>query len=757
MDPLIREHGIHFYNYNEFTNVEKINDTIKKASLKRSGLMVALKSLKDEHETTAFIKELQVLSDVMRHHHPHINQFYGISKDYESQYYLILQYADNGNLRDYLANSKNLSLCDKLRIAIEIAKGLIHLHENKEKIIHRNLHPKNILVHNRTVMISDFGISKEWKTTRGDTGPGVPAYVDPKFLADHKYLRDEKSDVYSFGVLLWEISSGLPPFASCTGKDEIIHKIFKGVRETPVEGTPKEYVDLYIRCWDEEPDNRPSIQEAFEILRQLSGGEEDESEISISPMFETPSINSESLFYGDFKPGSQEEPIEHIIIKEKFDLIAKWIDQSPPKFKFNMRRLLPSTNSYNYEFKLLLKGATYGWRTSLMTLGALAITAKSVEDDAFQALEKTSIEVSGLHRPNSNPENMKQPNASSDIKVIVDNPLVKTLSVYSEELEKYLTNECKVKSYDYSQFSDLKLIGSGRFAMVFSANFQKRTYALKSLNKNLFLDEETSQTLARELKNLYKVDHANVIKFHGISKDLKTGNFMLALQYANGGTLQEHLKEKQKNGSYNILWTELIQIANDIANGLKYLHLNGIIHRDLHSKNILINDEQALISDFGTSKQVTSITSSNSNMHEMIVYMDPQYILNEKGFKRNEKSDIYSLGILLWELTSGISPFYNLSFVDKMLKIAEHNREKIIANTPQDYANLYKRCWSSDSDQRPTITQILTVLEKLLAETATMFNQYIIINHITEPDDIEKHNREEYLEYNPYITCENYG
>ncbi|KAF0379296.1 kinase-like protein [Gigaspora margarita] len=190
MDSLIKttikEHGIHFCNYNEFTSVEKIDEggygTIQKANWKHRGLKVALKGLKVGHEKTvvrAFIKELQSLFHITKHFHPNINQFHGVAKDEESgRYYLILQYANN-----------------------EIAKGLIHLHENREKIIHRDLHSKNILVHNGTIMIADFGISKESKdimmTAKADTGHGVPAYMDPKFLADHKYPRDEKSDVYS--------------------------------------------------------------------------------------------------------------------------------------------------------------------------------------------------------------------------------------------------------------------------------------------------------------------------------------------------------------------------------------------------------------------------------------------------------------------------------------------------------------------------------------------------------------------------------
>ncbi|KAF0420602.1 kinase-like protein [Gigaspora margarita] len=166
----------------------------------------------------------------------------------------------------------NIKLIDEGGFALEIARGIIHLHENQEKIVHRDLHSRNILVHDGKMMIADFGISKhvnknQMITTRAVGG--VPAYMEPKYLADHGYVRDEKSDVYSFGVLLWEISSCRLPFESCKSRDEVIFKIFKGIREEPVEGTPKEYVNLYTHCWDEEPNKRPNIQEVFEVLRHL--------------------------------------------------------------------------------------------------------------------------------------------------------------------------------------------------------------------------------------------------------------------------------------------------------------------------------------------------------------------------------------------------------------------------------------------------------------------------------------------------------
>ncbi|CAG8591133.1 1750_t:CDS:2, partial [Dentiscutata heterogama] len=103
-------------------------------------------------------------------------------------------------------------------------------------------------------------------------------------------------------------------------------------------------------------------------------------------------------------------------------------------------------------------------------------------------------------------------------------------------------------------------------------------------------------------------------------------------------------------------------------------------------------------------------------------------LLDVKRFKqikhkvsRDERSDIYSLGVLLWELTSGIPPFHGLNIATIILEISQNKREKIIVNTPSDYANLIEKCWSSDPDQRPTLDEILIKLENLSNKTTIEF------------------------------------
>ncbi|CAG8666161.1 25692_t:CDS:2, partial [Dentiscutata erythropus] len=198
--------------------------------------------------------------------------------------------------------------------------------------------------------------------------------------------------------------------------------------------------------------------------------------------------------------------------------------------------------------------------------------------------------------------------------------------------------------------------------------------------------------------------------------------------YANGGSLRDHLQSKQKDGFYKILWIDLIRIAKEITSGLAHLHDKNIVHRDLHSMNILINNNVALITDFGISKHLDGITNGAASSRAILAYVEPQQCAQseEKVDEINKKSDIYSLGVLFWELTSGVPPFHNLHSENIAFKIASGVRENIIDNTPLGYAKLIESCWSADPNQRPFLNKVLDELNRLSTETTVEF----IINRI---------------------------
>ncbi|KAF0556958.1 serine/threonine protein kinase [Gigaspora margarita] len=151
-------------------------------------------------------------------------------------------------------------------------KAFIHelkMHNQLDRI--DRIHAGNILIHEGHAKITDFGISRQINTDttihHGIFGR-IP-YMEPRLLRQLDYPHDKRSDIYSFGVLMWEISSGQCPF---NGLDEQTTRlnIIDGNRETPVPGTPDIYRELYVECWDDDPQKRPAIDIVLERLISMN-------------------------------------------------------------------------------------------------------------------------------------------------------------------------------------------------------------------------------------------------------------------------------------------------------------------------------------------------------------------------------------------------------------------------------------------------------------------------------------------------------
>ncbi|RGB23601.1 kinase-like domain-containing protein [Rhizophagus diaphanus] len=206
--------------------------------------------------------------------HKHIIQFYGLTKSQdEEKYSLVLEHADGGTLRDYLRDDTiTFEWKDQLKFAKEIASAILWLHDDKG-IVHGDLHPNNILVHQNTIKLLDFGHSFLKGSDCYNTEVwGVIPYVDSKtFDRGTSYKINEKSDIYSLGVVLWELTSRSSPFNYETKNDHIslMLDIFNGLREKPVQNTNDIFVRLYKKCWEHKPNKRPYICEINKVLNSI--------------------------------------------------------------------------------------------------------------------------------------------------------------------------------------------------------------------------------------------------------------------------------------------------------------------------------------------------------------------------------------------------------------------------------------------------------------------------------------------------------
>ncbi|GBC01762.1 hypothetical protein RclHR1_04320003 [Rhizophagus clarus] len=295
------------------------------------------------------------------------------------------------------------------------------------------------------------------------------------------------------------------------------------------------------------------------------------------------------------------------------------------------------------------------------------------------------------------------PESRPDVNQVYD----EILSQFNEELVRRKMKENDVHYYEHREFNEIKKIEGGFGVVNKGEPHNKKQYTLKYLidKKGSRFEEKDIENLAKQLKILYMISrHNNINSFLGISKD--GFGYVMVLEYANNGNLRDYL-----NVNFDSLnWENKIRMALDITLGLKHLHSKGITHKNLHSNNILVSDGKLLIADLGLPKHLTEATL---NSPEIIGYIDPQ-CYKKINYIRDKKSDIYSLGVLLWEITSGRPPFHTDK--DGTEKVTEQNnlrnrighlnlREKPVGG-PLKYQQLYQKCWDGDPGKRPDIDQI---------------------------------------------------
>ncbi|UZO04256.1 uncharacterized protein OCT59_024647 [Rhizophagus irregularis] len=274
------------------------------------------------------------------------------------------------------------------------------------------------------------------------------------------------------------------------------------------------------------------------------------------------------------------------------------------------------------------------------------------------------------------------------------------------------------KIIDYHDSFNLirsKFIGSGS-ASVYVANWKNTStkYAIKRCVD----DKEVYLTY---LAN----SHENIIQFRGVMNIEDDEKYSLVLEYAEGGTLGKYLRDD----TITLKWENQLKFAKEITSAILWLHVDkGIVHGDIHPNNILIHKDTIKLADFGRSCQRES-ECYNTEVWGVLPYIDPKMLeelvepfpnINQVGqklpYKPNEKSDIYSLGVLFWELTSRLPPFDGLGDDIIMLKILNGLREKPVPNTNVKYNGLYKECWKQEPDERPHISKVNEVLNIIDSE-----------------------------------------
>lgn len=218
------------------------------------------------------------------------------------------------------------------------------------------------------------------------------------------------------------------------------------------------------------------------------------------------------------------------------------------------------------------------------------------------------------------------------------------------------------------RYEIIKTIGEGGMANVYLADDKilERKVAIKVLRGDLSSDEKFIRRFKREALSVSNLSHPNIVEVYDVGEE--DGNYYIVMEYIEGKTLKQLL---QKRGALTL--TEVIDIMTQLTDGLSHAHEAYIIHRDIKPQNIMIEDNGLIkITDFGIAMALnnTQLTQTNSVMGS-VHYLPPE---QAQGKGSTIKSDIYSLGILMYELLTGSVPYKGDTAVEIALK---HMKDKL--------------------------------------------------------------------------------
>lgn len=239
----------------------------------------------------------------------------------------------------------------------------------------------------------------------------------------------------------------------------------------------------------------------------------------------------------------------------------------------------------------------------------------------------------------------------------------------------------------------LKMIGGGGMANVYLAHddILDRDVAVKILRLDYANNEEFIKRFHREAQSVTTLSHPNIVNIYDVGEE--EGIYYLVMEYVPGRTLKQYIVQQ---GMLSV--TETLDVMEQLASAMSHAHHFEIVHRDIKPQNILIRDDGIVkVTDFGiaTATSATTITHTNSVLGS-VHYLSPE---QARGGVANKKSDIYSLGIVMFELLTGRPPFSGESAVSIALKHLQNETPSVKRwnpDIPQSVENIILKATAKD-------------------------------------------------------------
>uniref|UniRef100_A0ACD5TYV0 Uncharacterized protein n=1 Tax=Avena sativa TaxID=4498 RepID=A0ACD5TYV0_AVESA len=688
--------------------------------------MVAVKKLSKtygtEHEDK-FHKEIECL---MKAKHKNIVRFLGYCVDtqgradsYEGKFIiadlrtwlLCFEYVPNGNLQKYITDaSGGLEWSLRFRIIKGICEGLHYLHMNS--IIHLDLKPSNILLDGHMVpKIADFGLSrfliedKTHYTTKNVAG--TPGYMAPEFYGGKVSFA---SDMYSLGVIIMEMLTGVKGYQ----EDDIVIESWMNRLEgaTQLEQV-RACTKMGKECMESDPKKRPVAWRIIDMLDKTGTADKTSmSSLLVEPQASLLGEQSNQKGIGKLTESLNQEDInERLKTKD----VAERLVNDHQKGQENTGHL-SSRKSQDTDRKANHKG-------------------KSIQ--RFNSRLWQKLNIFNIFRKDS-PKNASSSGAA------MSNSSSYALVAPVPRSEGEIRDSANIKAFTFSElrtatrnFRPDNVLGEGGFGSVFKGWIHEKTLArtkpgtgmviaVKKLNLDGFQGHSEWQN---EVNYLGQLSHPNLVKLVGYC--VEDEQRFLVYEFMPHGSLENHLFRR---GSHfqPISWSLRMKIAHGAAKGLAFLHSDMVkaILRSLKTSDILLDaNYDGKLSDFGLVRD--GPTGDNSHVSSRVMgtygYVAPEYIATGR---LTTKCDVFSFGVVLLEMMSGRRaldrnrPEDEHNLVEWATPYLKSNRRLfrvLDARLDGQYslagakkaASLVLQCLSMDPRHRPTMEQVVAVLEQL--------------------------------------------
>ncbi|XP_068639775.1 serine/threonine-protein kinase STY46-like isoform X2 [Aristolochia californica] len=252
-------------------------------------------------------------------------------------------------------------------------------------------------------------------------------------------------------------------------------------------------------------------------------------------------------------------------------------------------------------------------------------------------------------------------------------------------------------------------VASGSYGDLYRGTYCSQDVAIKALKPER-VNADMQREFAQEVYIMRKVRHKNVVQFIGACT--RPPSLYIVTEYMSGGSVYDFI-HKQKSV---FKLPSLLKIAIDVSKGMSYLHQNNIIHRDLKAANLLMDENEVVkVADFGVARvqAQSGVMTAETGTYR---WMAPE-VIEHKPY--DHKADVFSFGVVLWELLTGKLPYEYLTPLQAAVGVVQKGLRPIIPKlTHPKLAELLERCWQQDPTPRPDFSEIIEILQHIAKEIA---------------------------------------